>query len=100
MQGAPDGEPEEAGAVAAGGDAPAVTMPSSLGSPPPIVVGGPVLAGPVTIHGGSGVVSPARYSNRPRNAGVPPSQCCSNQMLAERSEPSASKVASSTPKRP
>src|SRR4051812_18923304 len=63
------------GAVVATDTDPARVLPSSPGGPPSSVVGGPVLAGPVTIHGGSGVVSPARYSKRPRNAGAPPSQC-------------------------
>lgn len=42
-----------------------VTRSQARTRSPPSVVGGPVLAGPVTIHGGSGVVSPARYSGQP-----------------------------------
>src|SRR5437763_17217913 len=46
-----------------------------------------------TIHGAGAVVSPARNSNVPCRAGVPPSQCCTNVTPNDFSRPLGAKSA-------
>ena len=52
------------------------------------------------IHGAGGVLSPARKANVPCRAGVPPSQCCTNEIEAVLSVPLAVNVAELTVNEP
>ena len=62
--------------------------------------GGAGTGGVGIIHGAGGVLSPARKANVPRRAGVAPSQCCTNEIEAVLSVPSAANVAELTVNEP
>src|SRR4051795_6768837 len=91
------GPPEGADTVATGvatGVAVATGAPDAPGAVPMSVT-----AGPATIHGAGGVVSPARKLHVPCNAAGVSLQCCSNEIRALRTK-SYAVVSSSTVKLP